>query len=83
MFFIIRLNNIYFFICDFCVYQQGGLTDHIQSFFWRGGGVAGRGNGFLWGKRGLGLKVVHELPGISREEGGWADIKNLGPVKLV
>ena len=47
------------------------------------GGVAGRGNGFLWGKRGLGLKVVHELPGISREEGGWADIKNLGPVKLV
>ena len=53
MFFIIRLNNIYFFICDFCVYQQGGLTDHIQSFFWRGGGGSGReGEWIFMGKEG-------------------------------
>ena len=48
----------------------------FQSFLggrWRGGGSE-----FLRGKEVHRFEVVHELPCINREEGGWADIKNGG-----
>ena len=45
---------------------------YICIYFW------GRGEWIFVGKEGARFEVVHELPCISREEGGSADIKNAG-----
>ena len=47
----------------------------FQSFGWE---VVGRGEWIFMGKEGARFEVVQELPCISTEEGGWADIKNDG-----
>ena len=48
----------------------------FQSFL--GKEVAGRGEWIFMGKEGTRFEVVLELPCISTEEVGWADIKNGG-----
>ena len=45
--------------------------------------VAGGSEWVFMGKEGARFEVVHELPCISREEGGWADINNGGLGRVV
>ena len=53
----------------------------FQSFL--GGEVAESRQWIFMGKEGARFEVVRELPCITREEGGWADIKNGGQGRVV
>ena len=41
------------------------------------------GSGFLWGKRGLGLRWFESYLVLLEKKGGWADIKNGGQGRVV
>ena len=60
-------------------YRIRFLWINAHTYILRGGGEVAESRQWIFmGKEGARFEVVRELPCITREEGGWADIKNGG-----